>query len=322
MTKNSALIILLLLLSFSAVGAQEIVKYSAHINVDRMLMNEEIAITITNNHETVLRKLTYTFSGQVENLKTFDELGGLESEVKLRGGKNYVATELREPLSSGENTTVLFEFEDPSSVSFFNNTYILSTSFPLLANVKTFDLTLRLPEGTGLSNPDVDVVPAPSEITSDGRAIILKWTVSNPSNFGVFVRYEPLPRPTTAPPPTTLPPPTTPPKIEDTPLLYTEEALLGLVFLLLLFFSVLLALKLRSHKRIAEKIDILKEDEQLILKIVAEEDGIEQREIQRRTDFSKTKVSKILAELEKREAIRKESIGKKNKIYLTQKLKE
>jgi uncharacterized membrane protein len=81
-------------------------------------------------------------------------------------------------------------------------------------------------------------------------------------------------------------------------------------------------LKVRSRPRIQEKIDILKEDEQLILKIVAEDDGIDQREIQRRTDFSKTKVSKILTELEKREAIRKESMGKKNKIYLTQKLKE
>ncbi|MFV2040863.1 MAG: helix-turn-helix transcriptional regulator [Candidatus Hydrothermarchaeales archaeon] len=44
--------------------------------------------------------------------------------------------------------------------------------------------------------------------------------------------------------------------------------------------------------------------------------------MQRKTDFSKTKVSKILSELERREAIRKESMGKKNKIYLTEKLKD
>ncbi len=91
---------------------------------------------------------------------------------------------------------------------------------------------------------------------------------------------------------------------------------------MLFIFAILLFIRLRTHESIEGKIDILKEDEQLILKIVAEEDGIEQREIQRRTDFSKTKVSKILAELDKRGAIRKETVGKKNKIYLTEKLKD
>ncbi len=191
----------------------------------------------------------------------------------------------------------------------------------MLANVQRFDLTLRLPEGTGLNDPSVDVVPAPSEITSDGRAIILMWTESNPTDFRIFVRYEPLPPPEESTT-TTISLASTSTSLGNSNPLQSEEVQLFLSIFIFFLFTMLLLLKLRARPRIREKIKILKEDEQLILTLVAEEDGIEQREIQRRTDFSKTKVSKILSELEKREAIRKESMGKKNKIYLTQKLKE
>ncbi len=318
MRKRSLIVLCLILISINAAYGQEISEYTARIDVDGTVLSESVAISIRSNHPTALRKFTYPFSSQVENLKTYDDKGGLESQVELRGGTNYVTTGLREPLGNGENATLLYEFRDTSSISFFNKTYILSTSFPLLANVERFDLALRIPEGTGLKDPNVDVVPAPSEITSDGRAIILKWVEVNPSEFRIFVRFEQFPPPTTttssSSTTTTLPP-------EDSPIL-NDNVVLGLSILLLIIFAGLMLLKIRSKTRIKEKIDILKEDEQLILKLVAEEDGIGQREIQRRTDFSKTKVSKILAELEKREAIRKESVGKKNKIYLTDKLKE
>ncbi len=319
---KTVLILLLILTSMSATSAQEIVLYDANIEVDSFLLKESITISVVNNHELGLKKLTYPFTGRIKNLKTFDDVGGLESQVELRGGSSYVTTELRDLLVSEEKADVLYEFEDPASVTFFNDTYILSTSFPLLANVKRFDLTLRLPEGTGLNDPGVDVVPAPSEITSDGRAIILKWTASNPTDFRIFVRYEPLPPPEESTTTTmTILVTTTTSRADSNPL-QSEGVQLFLSIFMLLAFTVLLILKLRSRPKIQEKIEILKEDEQLILTLVAEEDGIGQREIQRRTDFSKTKVSKILSELEKREVIRKVSMGKKNKIYLTQKLKD
>ncbi|MFQ5815282.1 MAG: helix-turn-helix transcriptional regulator, partial [Candidatus Hydrothermarchaeaceae archaeon] len=77
-----------------------------------------------------------------------------------------------------------------------------------------------------------------------------------------------------------------------------------------------------KRRIIEKKIDILREDEQSILKLVVENDGIDQRDIQRTTGFSKTKVSKILSELEKRDAITKQQIGRRNKIYLSSKMKE
>jgi uncharacterized membrane protein len=319
MFKKALLVVILILASVNLAYAQEITEYNAHINADGTTLFVEVTLTVLNSHGSTLRKLTYPFSSQVENLKTFDEVGGLESQVELRGGNNYVTTELRNSLTMGENATVRYEFSDSSAVIFFNNTYILSSSFPLLANVKEFDLTLRLPEGTGLHDPNIDVIPAPSEITSDGRAVILRWMESDPSDFRVFVRYEILLQETVNITTTTTTLKSTE-SVDD--VFFKDKTLLILTSLLLLLFISLFLIKLRSGVRLKDKIEILKEDEQLILKIVAEDDGIEQREIQRRTDFSKTKVSKLLAELEKREAIRKESMGKKNRIYLSKKLKE
>ncbi len=313
MKKKILLLILIFLISIGTGSSQEISSYDAQVEIRGMVLDEKITIFIKNNHPTSLKRITYPFSGKVTDLKTYDDMGGLESEVELRGGSNYVTTDLRISLDFEEEAKVLYEFTDPASITFFNNTYILSTSFPLLANVKSFSLRLKLPEGTGLTGSEVDIVPAPTEITSDGRSVILMWKEDDPSDFRIFVRYEPLPRPTQN---------LQSVAIQKAPIFQTETFLLGLTSLMLLFFLSLLILKLRPKEKIEEKIDILKEDEQLILRMVAEKEGIAQREIQRETDFSKTKVSKILAELEKRGVVRKQSIGKKNKIYLTEKLKE
>jgi uncharacterized membrane protein len=319
------LIILLIIVAYTgtAVG-QEILGYSVHIDVSRVRLNQEVTIQISNLHETELNKFTYPFPVQIENIKTYDETGGLQSQVVIQGGKKYVTTELRDSINFGENATVLFDFEDPTSLTFFNGTYLLSTSFPLLANVRQFDLTLKLPQGTGLKDPAVDVVPAPSEITSDGRVVILKWIANNPSDFRIFVRFETIqPQMTSTTTTTTSTSTTTTILLEDeSGGEFIKGFITGSSAFVFLIFVFLIVVRLKSRKRIDEKIDILKEDEQLILKMVALEDGIEQRQIQRNTDFSKTKVSKILAELEKRGAIRKETMGKKNKIYLTEKLKE
>jgi len=318
MLRRPVILVVALLLAFSAAHAQEILDYSVHVDVEDGMVRQRGTLLLRNNHEAPLRMITYPFSGQVKGLKTFDEIGGLESRVELRGGRSYVTTQLRESLRSGENATILYEFHDPAAISSFNNTYTLVASYPVLANVKSFSLVLMLPEGAGLLEPDVDVVPAPSLITSDGRRIILEWRASNPTDFRIFVRYAfllPQANNETSTPVTAT-------TLAEPPLLEQERLLLFLSALLLLIFTALLALRLMERRGIEERIDILKEDEQLILKLVAQEDGIEQREIQRRTDFSKTKVSKILAELEKRGVIRKVSTGKKNKVYLTQKLKE
>ena len=60
----------------------------------------------------------------------------------------------------------------------------------------------------------------------------------------------------------------------------------------------------------------LSSDEKKVVKAVKDQDGIEQATLRIRTDLSKTKLSVVLSDLEKKNFIKKIPQGKKNKIYL------
>lgn len=60
----------------------------------------------------------------------------------------------------------------------------------------------------------------------------------------------------------------------------------------------------------------LNEDEKKVMSSIKEQDGIEQSTLRIRTGLSKTKLSVVLTELEKKNLIKKVPEGKKNKIYL------
>ena len=335
------LLFLAIFLSFmSSAHALEITNYEVNAEIKNLELEQKVIMTIKNDQNTTkITKISYPFTGDIKNLKTYDSEGGLESISEYRKGKTYITTNLRKPLLYGESLNITAEFTTENAVSFFDNTYILSTSYSLFANVKNFELTLRLPEGMGIINTETDIIPAPYEMTTDGRSIILKWYENNPKEFRVFVRFKPLLPETEAPEKTAKPEQnknasqniTQKPQAksgdgEENSMLYSFKffapALAAFLIIAVLLTYFLIIKRRKKEEELYEKIDILKEDEQLVIKLVAEENGIEQRELQNKTGFSKAKLSKILSELEKRGVIRKESMGKKNRIYLTEKLRE
>lgn len=303
------------------VYAQQISEYQAVVNVEGTYtllntvgkMHERISITFLNNYNTPLDEVTYPFVGDITSLTVYDSNTGeeLQHETKLKGEKTYVTTTLASPLAPGSYYTLIYDFIVPKQIRRSDNTLIMTNTQLILANVKKFELAITLPEGYVLA--EEGVIPEPRSKISDGRRLILIWDLGDPipselrGEFKVIVLYE---------------------RLGWYPNIYYL-----ILFLILLLFAGLYYRSLRRRGRsitdifdrakgMREKIDILKEDEQNILKIVIENDGIDQREIQRKTDFSKTKVSKILSELEKRGTIRKEAYGRRNKIFLTKKIKE
>ncbi len=122
-------------------------------------------------------------------------------------------------------------------------------------------------------------------------------------------------------------------------LLSTTNIFMGIIFSLLslgvylIFFSrgeEVLLKKLEENRRHLtkeqkqltneQKFDImlkaLTSEEQQIMRIVKEQEGITQATLRIKTDFSKTKLSFVLSDLEKKGLIKKELSGKTNKLYV------
>ncbi len=139
------LILLLVLALIPMASAQEIKDYKVEVTVEGQKLYEEVAITIVNNHDYSLKEINYPFSGMIENLKSYDSQGGLKSDTNYIGEKTYVKVFFRGTLLPGEDYTVRHEFQTPQKISEYNKTFLLSTAYSLLANVKNFELTMRLP---------------------------------------------------------------------------------------------------------------------------------------------------------------------------------
>lgn len=268
---------------------------------------EKVTIIFYNTQDTPIKEISYPFITDFRNVKVYDGEGDLNFSVSVRGGKKYITVAFRHPLEPGAKKSITYEFGPVKSIQVREgNSYILTTAQTILANVKNFKLVIFLPEGYVLS-PE-GAVPRSKDILSDGRSVILIWEMQDPipaalkGDFKVVVFYE---------------------GVGWYLNVYHVAAFMG-ALLAALVYAYMRRRPLRresSKKNLQGLLDILKEDEQRILKIIIEQDGIDQREIQRLTDFSKTKVSKILAELERRGAIRKEPYGRRNKVFLTEKLK-
>jgi uncharacterized membrane protein len=309
-----ALAVVLLVIPYAY--AQEVRDYEALVTIkgaSPFLKNpgevyEKVTIVFYNTQDTPIKEISYPFMTEFRNVKVYDSEGDLDFSVSVRGGKKYITVTFRDPLGPGAKKSITYEFGPIKTIQVREgNSYILTTAQTILANVKNFKLVIFLPEGYVLS-PE-GAVPRSKDILSDGRSVILIWEMQEPipaalkGDFKVVVFYE---------------------RVGWYPNVYHVGVFLAAVLVALIYAF----MRRRPSKREPPKkvglqgfLDILKEDEQRILKIIIDQDGIDQREIQRLTDFSKTKVSKILTELEKRGAIRKEPYGRRNKVFLTEKLK-
>jgi hypothetical protein len=308
-------------------SAQEISVYEANLSITEspgsiislsteFNAQKAIYFDFLNNHEEELTNFSYPFNGRVEGLEISDSTGDLTYSSTYRSGRTYVTVHLKRPLDPNASRGINYRFQSsqvPTSFSrglFRGDTYVLSTAHLLLANVRSFKFLVYLPEGYGIV--EEEVTPKPTRVDSDGRRVILTWELKDPipaelREFKAVVFFE---------------------RFGD--YRYVRYIFLFILVTIGLFYAYRYLREegisfedyLDRQKYLYEKIDILKEDEQAILKLIIEKDGIDQRDIQRQTDFSKTKVSKILSELEKRDTIRKEQVGRRNKIYLAKKLKE
>ena len=106
------------------------------------------------------------------------------------------------------------------------------------------------------------------------------------------------------------------------PIVYLSVAILVVLLLIGVYLMFPKAKRIEKPKRKSKFntiLSVLSESEQKVMKAVKEQDGITQSTLRIRTDLSKTKLSFILNDLEKKNLIKKVSKGKTNQIFLKRK---
>lgn len=172
-------------------------------------------------------------------------------------------------------------------------------------NVKNLIFRIKLPPAYGINNEDISaIIPEPTYLQSDGKRIIVLWEMKSPSTPMMFkIKYNSL--------------------VSNNGFGTTILVPLAIVLILLIFVGMLIFYRSSKNRDVEVKIppSLLSEDEMTICEIIKNEGGkIKQKRLSSITGFSKAKITKILTNLEKKELIGREPIGRTFVITLKKKI--
>jgi|GEM_PF-6357807 len=303
MKKFAAFIIFLaFFLSVKTCSAAESLNYAVDYNIEIKLFEntalEKISVGINNTGNLSIDEFTYSLPENAENTKVYE--GELEINYTQEiADKKIIHAGLASAIAPKEYRNIRIEFEVNGLIAKAGEDYIFSALFSPPKYTSSFLISLTLPEGTSLSKKIEEgaaVAPLPKNVKSDGKSIILEWEPSPKEKFAVFVQYSK--------------------NIEKSSLaLYAASAFLLFSVVLLIYFAK------RKRPRMEEEagrtsFDYLKDDEKLVINLVKSAPGITQKKIAEATNYSESKISKVIAELEKRGIVRTEKVGRKKKVFL------
>ncbi|MCD6476572.1 MAG: hypothetical protein J7K26_00195 [Candidatus Aenigmarchaeota archaeon] len=185
------------------------------------------------------------------------------------------------------------EFNIEDYINKIGNEYFFTFSYKSEYSFDNFKLKIVLPEESIISkNQDALIVSRPVKISTDGRKIYLEWSKQLGKNeeFTAFVQY----------------------KAKKFELNYI------LIFIILILsltsFFVGYKIKLFKKERFIRK--IMPPDEKKVFDIIKREKEVTQDDIRRKLEWSKTKTSKIIRNLEIKELIVKKPYKKTNKLKI------
>ncbi len=256
----------------------------AHINVD------------LKYRELTTDKISYLVFTQISKLEAKDSKGTMECILQEQ---TYGTQILCKPNTQNlANYSINLKFDAFGLTSKSAKAHLFRYDYGIKEPTASFTVGLILPEGTGLVEPTEEFkpyFPKDAEIGSKfGRRVTLKWKVDSPElgktytvtatfeELGGFFNYN-----------------------------YLYFVLLAIVILLVYFWWS------RRTTKAKTVLSVLKDAEKKAVEIIIEKgDNCKQRDIVRGTNFSKAKVSRIVADLAERGIIKKKVMGRTNKIIL------
>lgn len=254
-------------------------KIDVEIMEDRSL-NESIDILLNPQDETDFN---------IYLPKNYTNLQIIYNNEKILPTQNDIIKLLPNELNS-----IKVSYTIPNAIESKSKDYIYTKEL-VYKNVKNLIFRIKLPEAYGIDRDDVStIIPEPTYLQSDGKKIIVLWEMKSPSTPMVFkVKYNSL--------------------IKNSG--FSSNILLILAAVLIVLISLIYIIFNRSSKTKKVEIKIppslLSEDEMVICDIIKGEGGkIKQKKLSSITGFSKAKITKILTNLEKKELIEREPMGR------------
>jgi len=309
--ERTTLLVVALLALLPSAGLCQDVSLDISIRLSTSNAHEVVRVSLNNTLPHAIEEFSYELPGDAKSIAVYDEEGNLSTQV-LRSSTLLITSRFRSPVKPGETRSLTIEFDSSELVRIEGGGYLFSALFSQpKGSARGFVLKVTLPPGMGLptpisASPSTDIAPLPDEVISDGTSTTFLWQPPPGKDLAVLIRYVPLAEPV-AP---------------ASPLLERSQLLLLLgSFVLLLALGAYL---LWSRARAAGEpgTGFMREDERAVIDIVRGNEGVAQRRIVDLTGFSKAKVSKIVSELERRGIIRVERVGRRNKLFLTDKFKK
>ena len=262
---------------------------------------EEISFTIKNEGEETISWVEYTLISAPENLVVSDDIGSLSYSIE---NQRNILIRLRKPMMKGDEENIAMGFSMPGVVTQYEDKSILTLSYIPEVDISNFKFTVRLPPGSTLAS-EVEktgesisaVYPVPSRIYSDGKRIIVEWSreeLSAHEDFRIFLMY------------------TTIDLNGGLPL--TAGIVVGIIIGVSAAFYYYRTRPVKGGE-IAGL--VLEEDEKKIYDLLISGDNeILQDDIAKSTDFSRSKISKLVRRLEEKGIIKKVPYRKTNRLLL------
>lgn len=276
-------------------NASLIDKHEISIELD----NKDIAhtkIDLTYNKITT-NKISYLIFSDIINLKVKDLTKELDCDIETQEYGSQITCIPR----FKSNYTIHLEFDALDLVSKSANAFRFNLDQSISDPTKELNFQLSLPERAVLvKQTDIFIPyhPETAKIGSTGRRIILSWDISSPK-LGTSYTFSAT--------------------FEKTPIIKDNYIIYIAIIIVLIIGLIILWKKKRPMKK-ETVFSILRKDEKRVLDVLIDKKGkCKQREIVRETDFSKAKVSRVIVDLEERGLIKKERVGRTNRIEVLDK---
>ncbi len=241
--------------------------------------------------ENVTRSDYYVLT-ELEEVKVYVDEKPIECSVSESG---FGTSILCEDIYARE---IEYRFKAKKLISISDSLRVFRYRFPITQPTNNFSVTVKLPLGSFLVDPSrlegsglLPYEPGFGEQGSDGRRILVKWVLKEPKvgdSLNASVIYEQV--------------------IAGQVLIAAGVGIIFLIFALLLFFA--------RRRGIRHILPVLTDGERKVMEILLKDKEVDQRRIVKECDFSKSKVSRIIHDLEKRGLITRVPKGRNNIIAL------